>query len=69
MSTAEEKAAAQVRDLTDEVEAGKERKKEDREEKKRLKDRQQRRENREKWVAPILLLTTALISFLIIFLN
>ncbi len=66
MSTAEDKAAEQLRKLTEEIEEEKKQKKKEREQRKKEKLAAQKRETREKWVAPVLLVVTALISLLLI---
>jgi hypothetical protein len=60
-----DEVAAGIEEATDEVESEKERKKFEREERKFLKEHQQKSKQRERWVAPVLLLLTVIISYLV----
>jgi hypothetical protein len=61
----EEETAAELEQSIEDIEAEKERKRFEREEKKFLKEHKKKRQKQERFIAPLLLILTLLISYLI----
>jgi hypothetical protein len=60
-----EDVVAELEQATDEVESEKERRKFEREERKFLKEHQKKSKQQERWVAPVLLILTVVISYFV----